>query len=146
MPVYTLPPTPSLRPAPLDATDLAGEDLAVRRGLEVAANGDWLTVRYEEASIQSVRREHLANPSALARRPEWGVGLPSMLFKSNSRATRDEMITRSRRRLTANPRVAKTLDVKTQALTGVSGTALVVEFVPVGTQKPAVTIIKPGDK
>lgn len=144
MPGWTYP-TVIRRPQPADPNDLCGEDIAVRQGYEVGPNGDWKTVRGEHAAVQSVRREHLANPGALVRRPEWGVGTPAMIFKSNNRANRDALLTQSQRRLSVNPRVSKVTDVRIEALEdNPSGNALIVQFTPRGIQKPVTTVIKPG--
>lgn len=150
MPVYRLPASPPLRPPVAATTELAGEDVAFTDQLTVGAHGDWMTVTGADASKQSVRREHLARPGSLARRPEWGIGAGDAVFQNMNRKALDELASKSTKRMRANPRVAKVVDIKAFKLDGKDGVAdvdggiaLRVEYIPVGAQKPDVVVIRP---
>lgn len=141
MPSYLLPPPHPLRPPPADPNDVSGEDVAFSGGMTIVS-GDWKTVRADAAAEQSVRREGVANPSALARRPEWGIGASDAVFRSMTKATADALRARARRRLAANPRVGSILDVSIVALGNNQGSALVLEYVPAGRQRSTTTTLK----
>lgn len=141
MPSYLLPtPHPLRSPAP-DPTDVSGEDVAFTDGLVIVA-GDWKTVRGDDAAEQSVRREATANQGGLVRRPDWGIGATDAVFRAMNKTTSDALIARARRRLAANPRVGRVVDVSTLALDNAQGTALRIEYVPAGRERPTVTTLK----
>jgi len=144
MPTFLLPAQPTRRTPPVPITDVSGEDIALKSTYTIAG-GDYVTVRGDAAAEQSVRREHMANVGALARRPYWGVGLPALLFRAATRSSRDTLVARSRRRLAANPRVARVDLVEAFDLddtAGVSGTGLRVRYIPAGRQRPVEIIIR----
>lgn len=102
-----------VHPAKLNPVeDIAGEDISVAQGVfAVSAHGDLCVVRGVDCARQSVIRELPANPGSFARRPAWGAGLQSMIFKNQSGAQRDRAVSQCRARLIANPRIVATREV-----------------------------------
>jgi hypothetical protein len=142
MPTFYLPPKPPLRPRQPDPNDVAGADVAFGSGMTIEA-GDWKLVTKDAAAIQSVRRETVAGVGALSSRPEWGAGATDAVFRGITRSASDALLSRTRDRARKNPRVGKIIDVRLQRMTGIDGSALIVEFVPVGTTKAVPTVIGP---
>lgn len=143
MPTFTLPIVPKRAPIPVSPSDLSGEDISLRSTFEVTSGGDYLTVTGAPAAEQSVRREHVANVGELARRPDWGVGVPAQLFKNATASQRGIITSRSRRRLAANPRVKSVELVECVDLDNASGTGLKVRYTPIGAHDGHTVTIKP---
>jgi phage baseplate assembly protein W len=104
-------------PAQLGQRDsIDGEDIYLQGDMLENSQNDLLTVVGKNAARQSIIRELPANPGSFARRPEWGAGLSAEVLKSATVAQRDRMISRSKARLHANPRVIATRDVSARAI------------------------------
>lgn len=117
------------RPRDPDDRDLAGEDVALVKGVvPLAPSGSWATVSREAAARQSVIREAGANAGALVRRPEWGMGLPGRLFRGVNRDLRDDVTARATRRMAANPRVSSVQEIKTTELDADIGAGLGIDL------------------
>lgn len=127
MPVsFRVPIVVATPPPPVDPMDLGGEDVALvdldripdRR---IASHGDWEVVRDVPAARQSVLREASATPGSLVRRPDWGWGGRDAVMRPASRAQRDDLEVRARRRLAANARVTRTVAVEVQTFQTING-------------------------
>ncbi len=142
--VYTVPTIAPPPPAPVDPTDLAGEDVLFRSGKTVAPAGDWATVRDVPAALQSVEREAPVSPGALVRRLDWGWGIRAELGRVTSRAERDRVFTKAQRALAANPRVTRVRQLSVDAMPdGRPGIVVDVRFDAGGKDARAVLELKP---
>lgn len=140
---YLLPTPPPLRPPSASRLDVSGEDVLFRDRMEISA-GDFVTVTGDAAAEQSVRREHAANVGSLMRRPDWGVGVSDTLFRNLTKSMTDVIVTRSRRRMLANPRVGRLISSDVVRLTNDQGVALIVKYEPVGIKRPQTVTIRGG--
>lgn len=95
-----------------DLLDIAGEDISLQAGeFTENANGDLATVTGAACARQSAIRETIHNPGSFPRRPLWGAGVAGLLFKGNTPAIRDRVVSRTRARLLVNPRITKVHEV-----------------------------------
>lgn len=138
---YILPDPRPVRLPSADRLEVSGEDVRFVDGLVVSA-GDWSTVTGEAAAEQSVRREAVASPGSFLRRPEWGVGATQVVFRGATKSVMDELVTRARRRLLANPRVGRVVSVESQRLTTAQGSSLSISYEPVGVRRPNKVTLK----
>jgi phage baseplate assembly protein W len=113
--------TPVLEPSDLE---IVGEDIFLGPieddagiedgyGMSVTDHGDLAVVSGPKLAKQSVLRELINNPGSFPRRPQWGSGLPGLLFKGATQAVRDRITTRARARMLANPRVKRINEIST---------------------------------
>lgn len=125
-----------------DPDEIAGEDIYLRGGeFAETASGDLATVRGVECAKQSVIRELTTNQGSFPRRQEWGAGLSGLLFKGNSVATRDRVVSRAKTRVQANPRITRTHEVSATAID--QGVRLYVRADAVGGPLEVESIVKP---
>ena len=119
----------AFRPTIPDERDLAGEDIMLERGvIPLDPSGSWSTVTEDRAARQSVIREAGAPVGGLVRRQAWGMGLPGLLFRGLTKPTRDDAVARIRRRMAANPRVTKIVQISAAPLTDESGLGIDLRF------------------
>lgn len=139
---FTMPPFVRHKPVAVDPKDLGGEDVAfLARDFGVTPAGDWATVREEAAVRQSVLREIPPPPGSFPRRPEWGAGLSSLLFKGNTKDVRDLAVSQTRARLAANSRIVKINEVSAAEVDG--GFAMTVRVDGAGGPVEVTPVIKP---
>jgi hypothetical protein len=138
--VFLLPSPPPIRSTPPALTELSGEDVMFTSRLEISA-GDWRTVTGSDAAEQSVRREALASPGSLLRRPEWGMGVVNTVFASATRSLIDVMVTRVRRRMLLNPRVGRFVGADVVRLANKHGLGLSINYEPVGARRSVFTVL-----
>lgn len=143
--IYGVPPPPLRHPRTAPATDLNGEDIALRGAdfIETAA-GDWGTVADVAAAKQSVEREAGASPGEMPRRPEWGMGIRDELMRGAGKDSRDRQVAAARRRLNANPRITSVRAVDASPRPDISG-ATTVTIIAESNGKPLsiATTVKP---
>lgn len=123
MPVtWTVPQPAVVYPPVVDPALLGGEDVAVINGDHVlTVAGTLQTLKGVDAAKQSVVREAAANPGSMPRLPEWGYGLPALLFQGNTKSSRGEIESRTRNGLRRNPRIKNINNVSTIVLkTGIA--------------------------
>src|SRR5580765_4908349 len=114
MPAWTVPQADVVYSPPIDPASLGGEDVVIVDGDHVLTpSGSLQTIVREAAARQSVVREALADAGSIPRLPNWGYGLPSLLFKGQTKATRGEVESRVRDGLRRNRRIRKTNSVET---------------------------------
>jgi phage baseplate assembly protein W len=145
MPItFTITEDDRVAPAQLGDRDrIAGEDVLLQEDMFESPQNDFMTVVGRDAARQSIIRELPANPGSFARRQDWGAGLSAEVFKSSTVARRDRMVSRSRARLHANPRVLATRDVSANAID--DGTEIFVSVDVAGGRLDAQLVIKtPG--
>lgn len=131
--------TPPVEPTDLE---LVGEDISLVNGeMTETDHGDIAVVTGLQAAQQSVTREMIHNPGSFPRRQNWGAGLPSLLFKGVTSATRDRAQSRARARLLVNPRIVKVHEVSTSAENGQF--KLTVRCDAFGGPIQQITVIKP---
>lgn len=126
---------PPLAPEPVDTgrpsvdlATIAGADIALVGGdFATTQSGDWALVEGVQCAEQSVVREAIAIPGSFPRRPQWGGGLSGLLFKGQTKATRDEAVARTRACTLRNPRIKKVNEVTTTPLVDGSGFAVSID-------------------
>lgn len=112
MPNWTLPAFAEPSPPVLSAAQkLLGRDIKFKDDFEVSAAGDYVTVEGVDAVKQSILNEARTSPGEIATVREYGMGLSALVYRSASRANRDEAANRVRERLAANARVQRVDEV-----------------------------------
>jgi phage baseplate assembly protein W len=145
MPLVYTPTMPGrIASAPVEPTDLSGEDISLRAGGETTSGGDWAVVSGPQAARQSIEREAVASPGDLPRRPEWGWGGRDALMRSTTQTTRDRIAAAARQRLAANPRVDRVdkIDVR-QHPTIQNATIIEIAGIVAGRPVAMTTTLKP---
>jgi phage baseplate assembly protein W len=130
---YTLdaPAKPS-RPSPADQVDrLFGRDLFFDGDTRTTPAGDWLLVDGREALRQALIRRVLTNPGEWKTLPDYGAGARMFVKAKDTRAARDELVSRIRGQLAAETRVGSVDQVA-------------IERTPDGALKVAVTVTPAG--
>jgi phage baseplate assembly protein W len=140
---FTLTVDPRVTPPSITPTDVAGEDISLLGGdYDTTASGDIATISGVNCAKQSAIRETVANPGSFARRPQWGAGVPGLMFKGQTVANRDRIVSRTRGRLLANPRVTRVNNVSTQ-INEDGALVLAIDCDVVGGPMSAETVVRP---
>lgn len=112
MPSWSMPDLVEPSPPVLTAAQkLLGRDIKFNADYELGANGDYLLVEGAAAAKQSILNEARTSPGELVSVPEYGMGLSALVYRTASRANRDEAANRVRERLAVNPRIERTDEV-----------------------------------
>ena len=137
---YLLPASRPFSPSVPVSTEVSGEDVAFDRGMSISA-GDWSVVDGHDAARQSVIREATANIGALLRRPEWGMGISQTILRPLTKNLIDEMVTKIRNRMRANPRVSRFIGASV-VKSDTPGAAVTITYESAGVKQPRIVTLK----